>query len=169
MIPVPAQSYDHQAALVTSGERRGAGSALAQDPASTDVGRRRTGLRLQLTRPRRDLAVLTAAGDIDSSNAAELGALLWPALLVERSSIVLDFTAVTFLGVAGLELLSAANTYAPHRGLRIVLLAGQPAVERAVRAGSPDVALHREPHLAACTTTITSTPIGKRVFAGQAL
>lgn len=168
MIPVPAQCYDHQAALVTSGERRGAGSAFAQDPASTDVGRR-TGLRLQLTRPRRDLAVLTAAGDIDSSNAAELGALLWPALLVERSSIVLDFTAVTFLGVAGLELLSAANTYAPHRGLRIVLLAGQPAVERAVRAGSPDVALHREPHLAACTTTITITPTGKRVFAGQAL
>ncbi|WP_158628625.1 STAS domain-containing protein [Saccharopolyspora rhizosphaerae] len=82
--------------------------------------------------------MLTAAGDIDSSNAADLAGMLWPALLSERSSVLLDFTAVTFLGVAGLELLSAANTYAPHRGLKIVLLAGQPAVERAVRAARPD-------------------------------
>lgn len=138
-----ARARVHDAALVTFDERRTAPTAEMSRP---------LGLRLQLTRPRADLTVLTAAGDIDSSNVAELADLLWPALLVEHSSIVLDFTAVTFLGVAGLELLSAANTYAPHRGLRIVLIAGQPAVERAVRAGSPDAALDRAPHLASCTT-----------------
>ena len=141
-----ARTRVQDAALVTFDERRTAPVTEVSGP---------PGLRVQLTRPRADLTVLTAAGDIDSSNVAELAGLLWPALLVEHTSIVLDFTAVTFLGVAGLELLSAANTYAPHRGLRIVLIAGQPAVERAVRAGSPELALDRAPHLAACTA-ITS-------------
>lgn len=150
MTRAPAQPDDRRAARAIIRRRRDGREVPAPRPPSTAEGPRTTRLHLQLTRPRADLTVLTAAGDIDSTNAAELAGMLWPALLGEHSSIVLDFKAVTFLGVAGLEPLSAANTYAPHRALKIVLLTGRPAVERAVRAAGLDATLHREPDLAAC-------------------
>lgn len=145
---VPEQSPG--ASVVRSGPR----PVRARVPALPCEGTRSGGLNLTITRPRAGLTVLTAAGELDSSNIADFADVLWPALLVDRSSIVLDLTGVAFLGVPGLELLSAAHSYAPHRELAIVLLSGGPAVERAVRAGSPEVALRRAPDLAAAFTSL---------------
>ena len=59
-------------------------------------------------------------------------------LLTELSTVVLDLSGVTFLGVAGLELISAAHAYAPYRNQELIVIGGPTAVERALRAGRLD-------------------------------
>ncbi|MER7077820.1 anti-sigma B factor antagonist [Saccharopolyspora kobensis] len=92
-------------------------------------------LHLLLTYPSRDVAVVTAIGDIDTATAPRVSALLWPRLLTKLSAVVLDLSGVAFLGVAGLELITAARTYAPYRDVEFTVVGGPIAVERALRAG----------------------------------
>ncbi|WP_170301486.1 STAS domain-containing protein [Saccharopolyspora hirsuta] len=92
-------------------------------------------LQLHLTYQRPDAVVLTAIGDIDLATAPRVAALLWPRLLTKLSSVVLDLSGVTFLGLAGLELIAAAHAYAPYRDVEFTVIGGPTAVERALRAG----------------------------------
>jgi anti-sigma B factor antagonist len=98
----------------------------------------KSALRLRLSYPSHDVVVLTARGEIDTVTAPRVAALLWPRLLTELSTVVLDLSEVTFLGVAGLELIGAAHAYAPHRNLGLIVLGGPVAVERALHAGGLD-------------------------------
>ncbi|QIZ35418.1 STAS domain-containing protein [Saccharopolyspora sp. ASAGF58] len=95
-------------------------------------------LRLRLTYPSRDVVVLTATGEVDTATAPRVAALLWPRLLTKLSTVVLDLSGVTFLGVAGLELIIAALAYASHRDVEFIVAGGSTAVERALRAGGLD-------------------------------
>ncbi|TDD39825.1 anti-sigma factor antagonist [Saccharopolyspora elongata] len=95
-------------------------------------------LRLRLSYPSHDVVVLTATGEIDTATAPRVAALLWPRLLTKLSTVVLDLSGVTFLGVAGLELITAALAYAPHRDVEFIVAGGSTAVERALRAGGLD-------------------------------
>ncbi len=92
-------------------------------------------LRLGLTYPSHDVVVLTATGEVDTATAPRVAALLWPRLLTKLSTVVLDLSGVTFLGVAGLELITAALAYAPYRDVEFIVVGGSTAVERALRAG----------------------------------
>ncbi|MER7016107.1 STAS domain-containing protein [Saccharopolyspora sp. NPDC000359] len=92
-------------------------------------------LRLHLTYPSRGAVVVTAVGDIDTATTPRVAALLWPRLLTKLSSVVLDLSGVTFLGVEGVALISAARAYAPHRDVEFTVVGGPAAVERALRAG----------------------------------
>jgi anti-anti-sigma factor len=92
-------------------------------------------LRLRLTYPSCGVVVLTATGEIDIATAPRVAALLWPRLLTKLSTVVLDLSGVTFLGVAGLELIIAALAYAPHRDVEFIVVGGSTAVERALCVG----------------------------------
>ncbi|MEB3368621.1 STAS domain-containing protein [Saccharopolyspora mangrovi] len=94
-----------------------------------------TALRLRLRYPGAGVVVLVATGEIDVATAPRMAALLWPRLLTGLHKIVLDLTGITFLGVAGLELISAARAYAPHRNAEVIVLSSTAAVARALRAG----------------------------------
>jgi hypothetical protein len=84
------------------------------------------------------VAGLTATGAIDTTIAQRVSDLLWPRLLTEPSIVVLDLRGVTFVGMAELELITAARTYAPYRHLGFVVLGSPTAVERALCAGGFD-------------------------------
>lgn len=90
-------------------------------------------LRLRLSYPDHSMVVLAATGVIDAVTAPTLAALLWPRLLTKLSTVVIDLSRVTFLGVAGLELINAAHSYAPYRNLELIVIGGPIAVERALR------------------------------------
>ncbi|MGW1679325.1 STAS domain-containing protein [Saccharopolyspora sp. NPDC002376] len=92
-------------------------------------------LRLRLTYPSPEVVVLTATGEVDTATAPRVAALLWPRLLTKLSAVVLDLSGVTFLGVAGLKLITAARAYAPFRDVEFTVVGGSTAVERALRAG----------------------------------
>lgn len=92
-------------------------------------------LWLRVSYPTPDVAVLTATGDVDIATAPRVAALLWPRLLTKLSTVVLDLSGVTFLGVAGLELITAARAYAPYRDVEFIVVGGSKAVERALHAG----------------------------------
>lgn len=103
-------------------------------------------LRLRLTYPSRDVVVLTVVGEVDTAAVPHVAALLWPRLLTKLSTVVLDLRDVTFLGVAGLELIIAALAYAPHRDVEFSVVGGSTAVERALRAGGLDSSSPAPPH-----------------------
>lgn len=92
-------------------------------------------LRLRLRYPGAGVVVLVATGEIDVATAPRMAALLWPRLLTGLHKVVLDLTGITFLGVAGLELISAVRAYAPYRDVEVVVLSSTVAVARALRAG----------------------------------
>ncbi|MBA8824935.1 anti-anti-sigma factor [Saccharopolyspora lacisalsi] len=96
-------------------------------------------LRMNFSDPQ--LAVLTMAGDLDTATAPRLAELLWSRLSTKLPAIVLDLSGLTFLGVAGLELLASAHAYAGHRGIRLVVVNHTRTVDRALAAGGLDTTL----------------------------
>ncbi|CAM05925.1 anti-anti-sigma factor [Saccharopolyspora erythraea NRRL 2338] len=93
-------------------------------------------LRLDFTDP--ELAVLSASGELDALTTPALADLLWPRLMSKLSAIVVDLSGLRFLGVAGLELLVAANRYAQHRGIAFGVVNNTRTVDRALAAGGLD-------------------------------
>ncbi len=96
-------------------------------------------LRMDFSDPQ--LAVLTASGDLDTVTAPRLAELLWPRLLTKLPAIALDLSELTFLGVAGLELLASTRAYTGYRGITLVVVNHTRTVDRALAAGGIDAAL----------------------------
>lgn len=114
----------------------------AQGPASARLARSEASalaLRMDFADPR--FAVLNASGDLDEVTAPQLAELLWPRLVTALPALAVDISKLTFLGVAGLELLANANGYAQHRGVALVIVNNTRAVDRALAAGGLDVTL----------------------------
>jgi anti-anti-sigma factor len=90
---------------------------------------------LQVTRPSPATAVIEVGGVLDGDRAHRLQELLLCRLRSTLRSVVVDLTAVTFLGEAGARVLARANLVAEHHriGLRILIgRGGQPARTLAV-------------------------------------
>ncbi|GAB3290771.1 hypothetical protein GCM10027563_28570 [Parasphingorhabdus pacifica] len=85
--------------------------------------------------------MLAASGELDALSTPRLAELLWSRLLTDASAIAVDLRELTFLGVAGLELLACAHAYAHQRGIALSVINTSRAVERALKAGGADTAL----------------------------
>lgn len=96
-------------------------------------------LRMNFTDPRS--AVLAVSGELDAATAPQLAELLWPRLMTTLSAIALDLSKLTFLGVAGMEILVSAHNYAGQRGITFTIINSTRTVDRALAAGGLDVAL----------------------------
>ena len=104
-------------------------------------------LSVRVDRPAEDLVVIAVAGEIDSVTAPKLSTCLHRELEGQPAALILDLTAVSFLGVAGLRVLDCAPRPVkdplggPQHGL-------QRGVRRAVGAarGSHDRSIPDLPH-----------------------
>lgn len=94
----------------------------------------RSGLALQLWRPTSTAVVVHVAGELDSSSAPRLHELLAPRLASTVETLVLDFSELEFMGVAGLELLADVRRRADSRAMTVRLVEGPLCVHRALRA-----------------------------------
>lgn len=97
-------------------------------------------------RPGRGVTVLGFAGELDLATAPQAESLILPRLDGARS-LVLDFSGLTFLGAAGLNLVLRARLLATRRGIDLRLVAGARCVTRvfelAEDAGWPPVPVYR--------------------------
>lgn len=107
--------------------------------APSPTAHRRVRLSMDFTDPQ--LAVLTVAGDLDVVTTPRFAELVWPRLQTELTTLVLDFSEVSFLGVDALQLLSSAHTYATVRGITLCVINSTPTVERALTAAGLDTTL----------------------------
>ncbi len=135
-------------------------STLATE-VSQPAGRTATGSPLQLRMDYADplAAVLRVTGDLDLDTAPRMAELLWSRLRTELPAIVIDLREVVFLGVAGLELVSAAHAHAQQHGIVLVVVSSTRAVDRALATGGLDTALPCFADLGAARRAVrTSTP-----------
>ena len=100
----------------------------------TTAATRRPTLLLRMNFSDRHLAVLSAFGELDAATAPSLAGLLWPRLQTKLAAIVIDLSNLTFLAVAGLELLSDAHAHAWHRGIALGIVNNTRTVEHALAA-----------------------------------
>lgn len=98
-------------------------------------------LGLLVTRPRTDATVVTVSGEVDEATVARFEEVLAPRLLAAVRVVVLDLSAVEFLGVSGLQLLSQSHLRARDRGLALRVVATGHEVPRALRVAGLDVVL----------------------------
>ncbi|WIX75557.1 STAS domain-containing protein [Amycolatopsis carbonis] len=82
-------------------------------------------LRLSVERPDRDLVMVRVAGDLDAVSAPRLRELLDARLRSAVRAVLLDISAVTFLGTAGLRALERAHLLASELGVRFTVHAGE--------------------------------------------
>lgn len=88
-------------------------------------------MRLLVNRPGRDVVVVTVSGEVDALTAPRLAELVQHRLLARPSLLVVDLSAVAFLGVAGLGVLLRFAAEATARGVELRIVTGQsPVVQR---------------------------------------
>lgn len=87
-------------------------------------------LILSVERPRPGLIILKASGAIDSTNVPRFSEVLRSRLGSITRVIMLDLTAVTFLGADAIVALSRAQRHAEATGKLLSLLTGVRAVDR---------------------------------------
>ncbi|MGH3721554.1 MAG: STAS domain-containing protein [Pseudonocardiaceae bacterium] len=84
-----------------------------------------------------DLVVIVVLGEIDSITAPKLSTSLHRELERQPAELVLDLTGVSFLGVAGLQVLDCALTRAKTLSVTLMLVHhDEAAVQSALRAGA---------------------------------
>jgi anti-sigma B factor antagonist len=88
-------------------------------------------MRLLVNRPGRDVVVVTVSGEVDALTAPRLAELVQHRLLARPALLVVDLSAVAFLGVAGLGVLLRFAAEATARGVELRIVTGQsPVVQR---------------------------------------
>jgi anti-anti-sigma factor len=91
-------------------------------------------LRIEVKHPSEDVVVLAAAGEIDSLTASRLSTALHRELEHDPAMLVVDLTAVSFLGVPGIKVLDCAATRAACASVPLVLVhPDAPAITAALR------------------------------------
>jgi anti-anti-sigma factor len=94
-------------------------------------------LSVRVDRPAEDLVVVVALGEIDSLTAPKLSTVLHCELERQPAVLVLDLTRVSFLGVAGLQVLDCALARANTLPTALNLVHhDQSVVQSALRAGA---------------------------------
>lgn len=74
--------------------------------------------------------LVTLTGDLDLSNAAELGDALDDAAASDATEVVVDLSGLRFIDSTGLGLLLVANRDLTTDGRRFLLMRGTPIVQR---------------------------------------
>ncbi len=105
-------------------------SAEAEEPGSL--------LRITATHPNATTVLLRLAGEIDEHTAVQLEEDLAPRLLTAPHRLVIDLSAVEFLGVAGLQLLDQHRASATERGITLRVVATGHEVLRALHVAELD-------------------------------
>lgn len=92
---------------------------------------------VRVDRPAADVVVIVVVGEIDAVTAPRLSTSLHRELEHAPSTLVLDLTGVTFLGVAGLHVLDCALDRAETLPVTLNLVhQDNPAVQSALRAAA---------------------------------
>lgn len=130
--------------------RRGDGAWTVSHPGVTIAAAQEETLRVSSSMPSDDAAVLHAKGDIVEGNAQRLKMLVLTWVRSRVSTVVLDLTEVSFLSVAGLQVLATMKQCATLNRTQFVLVSGSnPAVVRPLRAaavaGAQILAVHQNP------------------------
>ncbi|MFL6143737.1 MAG: STAS domain-containing protein [Labedaea sp.] len=81
-------------------------------------------MRLSVTRPASGHTLVTVSGDVDALTAPRLHELLTHRLRTRPTTLTVDLSQVTFLGVAGLTVLARSVVLAKMRGIRLRLAVG---------------------------------------------
>ena len=98
---------------------------------------RRGMLSVRVDRPAEDLVVIGVCGEIDSLTAPKISTTLHCELERQPAVLVLDLTKVSFLGVAGLQVLDCALDRANTLPTALNLVYDDPSVvQSALRAGA---------------------------------
>jgi anti-anti-sigma factor len=95
-------------------------------------------LRLTLTRPTPTSTVVTVDGELDLSTAPRLAEVLSARLESAVGNVVVDLSAVTFLGAAGMDVLAQAHFRAKVTGRAVRLVTGSHCVDRALHVTGLD-------------------------------
>jgi len=94
-------------------------------------------LSVRVDRPAEDLVVIAVAGEIDSVTAPKLSTSLHRELERRPAVLILDLTAVSFLGVAGLHVLGCALDRSKTLSVALSLVHGEDSpVQSALRAAA---------------------------------
>lgn len=91
-------------------------------------------LQVQLSRPTTSCVLIQVRGELDAAGAAHLHERLASRLSSTAETLVLDVSQLTFIGVAGLELLSHTRQRAEHCGIELRLVTGPRCLTRALIA-----------------------------------
>jgi len=82
-------------------------------------------LRLRVTRPALDTAVIAVRGELDATTAPRLSELLMSRLRGNLCTVVVDLSTVEFLAAAGISVLVRANLLARQRGITLRVRTGR--------------------------------------------
>jgi len=108
--------------------------------------------RLAFVRPTPTTAVIEVVGGVDLTTAPRLADFLDDHLTPAISAVVIDLSAVTFLGSAGLAVLVQQLCRAKVAGRRLRLVTGTRGVDRALRVTGLDREFTRHDNLGAALT-----------------
>lgn len=107
------------------------------DPQTAVLTRCSPTLRTTVSRPSMLTVAVHLRGDLDGQSAPQLQNMLAPRLVSTIRTLVLDLSGLTFLGVAGLELLVRTSRHTHTLGIALRLVTGRRrCVERALQAGA---------------------------------
>ncbi|GAJ86763.1 hypothetical protein NBRGN_110_04300 [Nocardia brasiliensis NBRC 14402] len=135
---------DNKARAATIPKRGGAPSRVTVPNRPDPLDR----LRVSLTAPSDTVTLCALAGEVDFYTAELFRSRLTDALGNAASTVVIDLSQVTFFGVAGLQVLLEARTWAEHIGRRIRLVTGPRCVNRLLAAGGDVAAFDTTDNLA---------------------
>ncbi|WP_280403282.1 STAS domain-containing protein [Nocardia brasiliensis] len=125
---------DNKARSATISKRGGAPSRVTAPHRPDPLDR----LRVSLTAPSDTVTLCALAGEVDFYTAELFRSRLTDALGNAASTLVIDLSQVTFFGVAGLQVLLEARTWAEHIDRRIRLVTGPRCVNRLLAAAGDD-------------------------------
>lgn len=107
-------------------------------PPSNEPTPARSDLALQVRYPVPGTAVVAVRGVVDDATLPQFAELLRHRIASLIDVLVIDVSAVTFLSVSALELLSSIAARAHARKIRLELVAGTQPVRRALRVSGLD-------------------------------
>ena len=93
------------------------------EPAPEHAAASEAPVHLRVSQPRHEAVVLTVGGQLDAAGLPHLSEVLWPRLMSASGTLVVDLSAVEFLGVDALELLNQAHLRAAAGGLAVLVVA----------------------------------------------
>lgn len=108
-----------------------------------------SGLSIRVSYPRRNLALISLAGELDLCTVERLRDVLAPRLDAVVDTVVLDLTQLTFLAVTGLDLLCRARARAVAAGIDLRVVVAGREVARPLRITGLDRLLTCYPTVAA--------------------
>lgn len=130
-------------------------------------------LSVRVDRPAEDVVVVGVTGEIDSVTAPKLSTCLHRELEGQPAALILDLTAVSFLGVAGLHVLDCALDRSKTLSVALSMVYNEEsAVQSALRAAAmtgqfPTFRTVTQARTSSGTTTASTVPSTQRCPTGR--